>query len=69
MVNCKKKNQQTTTKAQKITQHAELTDGIYYPYQRASLFTYAHGRKFSGLILNSGFGGGLSVESQPQNAE
>ena len=28
-----------------------------------------NGLKFSGLILNSGFWGWLSIESQPQNAE
>ena len=28
-----------------------------------------HGLKFSGLFLNSGFLGLLSIESQPQNAE
>ena len=28
-----------------------------------------HGWKFSGLFLNSGFWGWLSIESQPQNAE
>ena len=28
-----------------------------------------HGWMFSGLILNSGFWGWLSIESQPQNAE
>ena len=33
------------------------------------IVAFSHGWKFSGLFLNSGFWGWLSVESQPQNAE
>ena len=38
-------------------------------FSKRSIYEGKHGWKFSGFILNSGFWGWLSIESQPQNAE